>query len=126
MSRHNFLLSQGALLAVALVLIAFALQGDISFQGFIGNIEELKIILMFFAPVGMFFQFTCAYRRLHDINQHGLWALLIFSSLTLIPFVGAAFLIYISYKKGDETPNRYGNPDTDTFVDSILNKSQRI
>jgi uncharacterized membrane protein YhaH (DUF805 family) len=65
-------------------------------------------------------QFICAYRRLHDIGRTGIWALLIFA-----PYLSIPFFLYISYKAGDLSSNKYGTPDTRSVLTSILNKLDR-
>ena len=122
MSRKNYIIAQILLMVVSMVLILFVLRGDMNFQGLINKSDELVTILLFLAPLGLLFQFVCSFRRLHDINQSGLWALLLFASLVLIPFIDLLFIIFLSYKKAVDVPNKYGIPDTRTIFNSIINK----
>jgi uncharacterized membrane protein YhaH (DUF805 family) len=109
MSRRNFLISQGTLTLVLLVIGIYSIKDGIDYSKL-----ELFIILLL---TGFIFQFICSFRRLHDINRPGIWALLIF-----VPYLSLPLFLYISYKAGDTTPNDHGNPDTRRFIDSLLNR----
>ena len=121
MSRRNFILGQLLLIVVVLFPILLVFKGNFSLDNFLKNTDQLITVLLIIAPISLLFQFICAFRRLHDIGQSGLWALLLFSSLLFIPLVDMALLIYISYKKGDTQDNKYGTPDTRPLFKSILN-----
>ena len=122
MNRRNFILTQVTLMIVAFTVIAFVLGGDFTFQALIDKNKELTTSLLILAPIGLAFQFICSFRRLHDINQSGLWSFALLASLMLIPFVDMILLVFLSYKKGDVGENKYGNPDKRTLLDSLLNK----
>lgn len=109
MNRKNFILSQIALMALAFIIGLYILRDGFSVY-VLGSILPVLVLLL---PL----QFICAYRRLQDLNIHGLWAFLMF-----IPYIALLFFIYISYKKGDTFVNKYGEPDTRRFIDSIINK----
>ena len=54
---------------------------------------------------------SAAVRRLHDIDKSGWWIL-----ISLIPFVGAIWLLVLLASTGTEGPNRYGdNPAHPAF-----------
>lgn len=125
MSRRNFIWSQVILVGVVTIPILWVLNGDFTLEGLLASLPALQTTLLILAPLALSFQFICSFRRLHDINQSGLWALLLLSSLALIPLVNMAFLIYISYKKGAAQNNDYGTPDTRPLFDSILNKENK-
>jgi len=112
MNRKNFILSQLVLLFLTLLLVAFLFRNGLQSIS-LESIDTL-ILLMF---VGLPFQFVCVFRRTHDINQSGLWSFLIF-----VPYIALPFLVYISYKKGDSTTNRFGEPDTRKLFDSLINR----
>jgi len=122
MNRRNFIMAQLILATLSLILIVVVLEGEFSLQALIDKNKELQTILLFLAPVGLLFQFVCSFRRLHDINQSGLWALLLLTSLVFIPLVDIALLVYLAYKKGDVQINQYGNPDTRNLIDSLMNR----
>jgi uncharacterized membrane protein YhaH (DUF805 family) len=121
MSRKNFIWAQVLLIFVVLTPLVLVLNGDFSFNNIMQKSDQLLAMLLFMAPLSLLFQFICSFRRLHDIGQNGLWALLLFSSLVFIPLLDMIFLIYISYKKGDENINQYGIPDTRTLIQSVFN-----
>ncbi|MFT5849349.1 MAG: uncharacterized membrane protein YhaH (DUF805 family) [Patiriisocius sp.] len=112
MSRKNFIYSQLVLLAGTLLIVAFMFRNGL--QGVsLDSVNSLIGIMV----IGLPFQFICAFRRAHDINQSGLWTFLIF-----VPYVALPFLVYVSYKAGDPAANRFGQPDVRGFVDSVLNR----
>lgn len=49
-------------------------------------------------------------RRLHDIGMSGWWQLVGF-----VPLIGLIVLIFLTAKKGDENPNKYGAPKVATM-----------
>jgi uncharacterized membrane protein YhaH (DUF805 family) len=53
---------------------------------------------------------TCTIRRLHDIGLSGWWYL-----LTLVPFIGIVWFLYIGLKGGDAEDNEYGRHPFDDY-----------
>ena len=55
----------------------------------------------------IFQYFPLSVRRLHDINENGWYVL-----LTFVPFC-QFFILWLMFKKGTPTTNKYGEPPTD-------------
>ena len=111
MNRKNFILSQLALLVFTLLIVAFMFRGGLQTVT-LDSVNTLIGLML----IGIPFQFICVFRRMHDLNQTGLWSFLVF-----VPYIALPFLIYVSYKKGDLVENLYGIPDTRGFIDAIRN-----
>ena len=61
----------------------------------------LIVILMYLAIIQYF---PLCIRRLHDLNASGWYVL-----LTFVPF-GQLLILWLMFKKGTESPNKYGPP----------------
>ena len=68
-------------------------------------IPLLLIPAVLLALVGLYLSIMLGIRRTHDVGQSG-WFLL----LTLIPYIGFIFGLYLLFKKGDPSANKYGQP----------------
>lgn len=57
-------------------------------------------------------------RRFHDIGRSGFWSILLY-----IPIIGLLIGLFMCYKKGNEGPNKYGEPEDPkrNFFKSLLN-----
>lgn len=60
------------------------------------------IFSLLFFVVYTYFAFVITMRRLHDVDLSGWWSLLGF-----VPFFNLFFYLYLLFKKGDPTQNRY-------------------
>lgn len=92
---------------------------DIKVQDVISNfkipplpfVNQVFFVLYILFGIFSFISSTSiGFRRLHDINKSAWWLLLVF-----IPIIGWIILFYwIGIKKGDASPNRFGEPSNIT------------
>jgi uncharacterized membrane protein YhaH (DUF805 family) len=63
-------------------------------------------ILYLIVVLGLFLPgLTVSFRRLHDTGHSGWWIL-----ISLIPLIGAIWLLVLLVRQGDAGPNKYGPP----------------
>lgn len=72
----------------------------------------LVFLIILFGPI-FFASISLVVRRLHDLGHSGKW-LLAFMLISFIPILGVLFsfalIIYLSFKKGKNESNKYGEP----------------
>ena len=75
------------------------------------------LVLFILSIIQTVFVFSLHIRRLHDINQTGLWSL-----LTLLPFIGFLLLLALIFIGGDSTSNRYGAPNDKGILSAMFGR----
>lgn len=94
------------LLLTTVVFITAAYTVD--YIEYVSLITVLYRGTLLFCMIIMFFQYIpLAVRRLHDLNENG-WYVLI----TFLPF-GQLLMLWLIFRKGTPTTNKYGDPPTD-------------
>ncbi len=94
------------LLLTTVVFITAAYTVD--YIEYVSLITVLYRGTLLFCMIIMFFQYIpLAVRRLHDLNENG-WYVLI----TFLPF-GQLLMLWLIFRKGSPTTNKYGDPPTD-------------
>ncbi len=81
-------------------------------MGLIFLLFALLVLILLFGPI-FFASISLVVRRLHDLGHSGKW-ILAFILGSLIPILGVLFsfalIIYLSFKKGKNESNKYGEP----------------
>ena len=75
------------------------------------------LVLFILSIIQTVFVFSLHIRRLHDINQTGLWSL-----LTLLPFIGFLLLLALIFIGGDSTSNKYGAPNDKGILSAMFGR----
>ena len=75
-------------------IVAFVEVGFFEQKGHLSDIYSLAVFIPGLA---------LSARRLHDVNKSAWWLLMHF-----LPLFGTLYLLYLSLKKGDVGPNRFG------------------
>lgn len=109
MNRQNFIIGQLIIVLATMALGIYFLWDGLT----ITNLSNLIPVLI----IATIPQIVITVRRLHDINLHGL-----FSVLILMPYISILFALFVCAKPGTTEPNEYGLPDTRNWIDSLLNK----
>lgn len=105
-SRRNFLFAEILLIAMVAPFLLFKLE-----EG--SSLAFLSFYLLLL-PLIVYPALALITRRLHDIGLSSQWQ----SGAIINPL----FFIYLFSKKGEDGPNRWGNPVVDVgFVDAVLN-----
>ncbi|WP_293886933.1 MULTISPECIES: DUF805 domain-containing protein [unclassified Sphingobacterium] len=93
------------------VLAVFVLFFALGIVGGILSVVSDTLASLFYGIMGLAYlallipAIAVTVRRLHDTNKSG-WFILV----SLIPFVGSLYLLYLEILEGDKGPNQYG-PD---------------
>ena len=75
------------------------------------------LVLFILSIIQTVFVFSLHIRRLHDIDQTGLWSL-----LTLLPFIGFLLLLALIFIGGDSTSNKYGAPNDKGVLSAMFGR----
>ena len=75
------------------------------------------LVLFILSIIQTVFVFSLHIRRLHDIDQTGLWSL-----LTLLPFIGFLLLLALIFIGGDSTSNKYGAPNDKGVMSAMFGR----
>ena len=75
------------------------------------------LVLFILSIIQTVFVFSLHIRRLHDIDQTGLWSL-----LTLLPFIGFLLLLALIFIGGDSTSNKYGEPNDKGVLSAMFGR----
>ena len=75
------------------------------------------LVLFILSIIQTVFVFSLHIRRLHDIDQTGLWSL-----LTLLPFIGFLLLLALIFIGGDSTSNKYGAPNDKGILSAMFGR----
>jgi uncharacterized membrane protein YhaH (DUF805 family) len=114
--RKNYAL--GILFFLGVFMVLSSIDIFIFFRPMVTFIILVILLVAFAVHV-----FSLHARRFHDIGQSGLWIFLL-----TVPLVGFITLIVLFAKKGQDSPNQFGDsPPNDTnFLDAIFNKIRKV
>jgi len=77
------------------------------------------ILIVLCALVALSFSLSLYVRRVHDIGKSSWWLLLL-----LVPFINYGMVLYLLFKKGEESENRFGDEPLSGvgLMDTIFNR----
>ncbi len=111
LSQKNFFIGWFWIFAFSVLYVV--IDKLVSISGIVGIVFDGMYILV--GIVAVAFGLWLVVYRLHDLGKSGWFAL-----IYLIPCIDFLFLLYLFFKKGDETSNRYGEPNTVSLFKTFL------
>ena len=111
LNRVGFAIGAFIVLLCIMLIIAVAIF-IISFEFYPVSVFILAICAMAYV---LFLYVGIAVRRLHDINQSGLWAFILF-----IPVIGMLGFAFLLFYKGENTNNKYSMHAMNNSIKEIL------